>query len=78
MSVRKLDEKVNEIHRLIEECKEIAEKEGLTFELDPGYSMGGTYYSLGAIKEYKMDKDDWRISRNEDTGGWLSSTNSCR
>lgn len=66
--------KVKEVHDLIEECKALAEKHDLTFQLDPGYSMGGTYYSKGAMEAYGINPDeDWRYQE-----GWLSSTNSCR
>lgn len=66
-----LQKKVAEVHDLIKQCQELADKEGVTFSLYPGYSMGGTYYSPKALEDERLE-GDWRINE-----GWMSSTKSC-
>ncbi len=69
--MKEIDEKLKEIYRLLDECKEIADKEGTMFEFSPAYSMGGTYYSPKIIEDWKM-KEDYHI-----ISGWKSSSNDC-
>lgn len=72
----------------INQAKKVADKYGLSFDINPAYGMGGTYYSPGALKK---DQDHWTNNGtpkwsileqhsyyvSEENGGWVSSSMEC-
>ena len=71
MPDNEIEEKLKQIHQLLAECTQIADKEGTMFSFRPAYSMGGTYYSPSIIKDWKME-DDYQLYN-----GWKSSSADC-
>lgn len=69
---KEIDKKKKEIMKLVKECKKIADKANITFELQVAYFMGGTYYPPKIIEKNDWMKNNWKLQE-----GWLSSTNSC-
>lgn len=72
----------------INQAKKVADKYGLSFEINPARGMGGTYYSPGALQKDKehcegQGAPEWSILEqhsyyvSETEGGWVSSSMEC-
>ena len=59
-----IEQRLKQVDQLIGECIEIADKEGLYFELSPPGMPSNTYYGEGG-----KDEEGWEFS----TEGWEES-----
>jgi len=67
-----IEEKLNQINDLVNECKELADEYELDFYLNPSGNGGVNYYSTKNL--FKEDSDDDWSSSSE---GWVSSSDNC-
>lgn len=66
-----LANKVNEIHKLIDEAQAFADQHQISFALQPSFGIGGTYYPQTPPPEQKIE--EW----NPSFTGWLPSNSNC-
>lgn len=75
---RQIADKLEQAKKLVGECEQIADDNGLDFSFNPSdaYGMGGTYTSK---KQWNSSGCEWESSGcyEEEDAGWNSSSAHC-
>lgn len=79
---KKIGELVNEAHAALHAAETIADDLGISFDFDPAYGMGGTYFPDRTRRSEWDDVPFWAESNSwnyedGDDGYWRSSSSTC-